>query len=103
MGCSGYLDKIYKILDILDVKTGFPPAIFFIRSNLFCSKTIKSTIGSYTFLLQKVTNQWKCCKKSLNIKKSASANPHKKVSQDLTEKKQDLTEMSIILMVLIEI
>ena len=30
-------------------------------------------------------------------------NPHKKVSQDLTEKKQDLTEMSIILMVLIKI
>ena len=29
--------------------------------------------------------------------------PHKKVSQDLTEKKQDLTEMSIILMVLTEI
>ena len=26
--------------------------------------------------------------------------PHKKVSQDLTKKKQDLTEMSIILMVL---
>ena len=29
--------------------------------------------------------------------------PHKKVSRDLTEKKQDLTEMSIILMVLTEI
>ena len=29
--------------------------------------------------------------------------PHKKVSQDLTEKKQDLTEMSIILMVLTKI
>ena len=29
--------------------------------------------------------------------------PHKKVSQDLTEKKQDFTEMSIILMVLTEI
>ena len=28
---------------------------------------------------------------------------HKKVSQDLTEKKQDLTEMSIILMVLTKI
>ena len=28
---------------------------------------------------------------------------HKKVSQDLTKKKQDLTEMSIILMVLTEI
>ena len=30
-------------------------------------------------------------------------NPHKKVSQDLTKKKQYLTEMSIILMVLTEI
>ena len=29
--------------------------------------------------------------------------PHKKVSQDLTKKKQDLTEMSIIFMVLTEI
>ena len=29
--------------------------------------------------------------------------PHKKVSRDLTKKKQDLTEMSIILMVLAEI
>ena len=29
--------------------------------------------------------------------------PHRKVSRDLTEKKQDLTEMSIILMVLTEI
>ena len=29
--------------------------------------------------------------------------PHKKVSRDLTEKKQNLTEMSIILMVLTEI
>ena len=29
--------------------------------------------------------------------------PHKKVSQDLTEKKQDLTEMSTILMVLAKI
>ena len=29
--------------------------------------------------------------------------PHKKVSRDLTKKKQDLTEMSILLMVLTEI
>ena len=29
--------------------------------------------------------------------------PHKKVSRDLIEKKQDLTEMSIILMLLTEI
>ena len=29
--------------------------------------------------------------------------PHKKVHQDLTKKKQDLTEMSIILMLLTEI
>ena len=32
-----------------------------------------------------------------------TAYPHKKVSQDLTKKKQDLTETSIILMVLTEI
>ena len=30
----------------------------------------------------------------------AKGNLHKKVSRDLTEKKQDLTEMSIVLMVL---
>ena len=29
--------------------------------------------------------------------------PHKKVRRDLTEKKQDVTEMSIILMLLTEI
>ena len=32
-----------------------------------------------------------------------TAYPRKKVSQDLTKKKQDLTEMSIILMVLTDI
>ena len=47
---------------------------------------------------------------ALHIKKKLAVqtprshiNPHKKVSQDLTKKKQDLTEMSIILMVLTEI
>ena len=38
-------------------------------------------------------------KRILNLK----CLPHKKVSRDLTEKKQDLTEISIILMVLTEI
>ena len=33
----------------------------------------------------------------------ANHNPHKKVRRDLTEKKQDLTEKSIILMVLTEV
>ena len=33
----------------------------------------------------------------------SKAHPHKKVSQDLTEKKQDLTQMSTILMALTEI
>ena len=46
-GCGGYLDKIYKILvDILDLKAGFPLANFFIRSDFFRSKTIKVRIGS---------------------------------------------------------
>ena len=38
-GCSGYLDEIYKILvDILDLKAGFPLMNFFIQSNLFVQK-----------------------------------------------------------------
>ena len=53
-GCGGYLDKIYKILvDILDVKAGFPLTNFFIRSDFFRSKTIKSRIGSYFFYFDK--------------------------------------------------
>ena len=57
--CGGYLDKIFEILvDILDLKTGFPLAIFFIGSDFFRSKTI-SRIGSYFFLLRKqsLTNE----------------------------------------------
>ena len=54
VGCGGYLDKIYKILvDILDVKAGFPLANFFIQINFFCSKTIRSRTGSYYFYLEK--------------------------------------------------
>ena len=54
LGCCGYLDKIYKILvDILDLKAGFPLANFFIRSDFFRSKTIKSRIGSYFFYFEK--------------------------------------------------
>ena len=58
-GCGGYLDQIYKILvDILDLKSGFPLANFFIRSDFFCSKTIKSRILDPTFFtLTKVANQ----------------------------------------------
>ena len=38
-GCGGYLDKICKILvDILDLKAGFPLAKFFIRSDFFVRK-----------------------------------------------------------------
>ena len=49
MGWGGYLVKIYKILvDILDVKAGFPLANFFIRIDFFLSKTIKSRIGLLT-------------------------------------------------------
>ena len=48
------MDKIYKILvDILDLKAGFPLANFFIRSHFFRSKTIKSRIGSYFFHFDK--------------------------------------------------
>ena len=54
VGCGGYLHKVYKILvDILDLKAGFPLANFFIRSNFFLSKTIKSRIGSYLFYVEK--------------------------------------------------
>ena len=52
--CGGYLDKIYKILaDILDLKAGFPLAFYFIRSDVFRSKTIKSRIGFYFLYLEK--------------------------------------------------
>ena len=35
-------DKIYKILvEILDLKAGFPLGNFFLQSNFFCSKIIK--------------------------------------------------------------
>ena len=47
-GCGEYLDKIYKILvDILDLKAGFPLANFFIQSDFFRLNAIKSRIGSY--------------------------------------------------------
>ena len=46
--------KFTKILvDILDLKAGFPLANFFIRSHFFRSKTIKSRIGSYFFHFDK--------------------------------------------------
>ena len=53
------MDKIYKIIvDILDLKSGFPLANFFIRSDFFRSKTIKSRIlGPTFFTLTKVANQ----------------------------------------------
>ena len=57
-GCSGCLNKIYKILvDIPDLKAGFPLADFFIRSDFFCSKTIKSRIASYFLTSKKVAKQ----------------------------------------------
>ena len=59
-GCSGYLDKICKIIvDILDLKAGFPLANFFIQSNFFRSKTIKSRIEFYFFYFEKksLTNE----------------------------------------------
>ena len=67
-GCSGYLDKTYKILvDILDLKAGFPLANFFIRSDFFRSKKIKSRSVSYFFYFEKVANQWEFSKKSIRF------------------------------------
>ena len=44
------MDKIYKILvDILDLKAGFPLAILFIRSDFFRSKTMKNRIDFFDF------------------------------------------------------
>ena len=75
-GCDRYLDKIYKILvDIYALKSGFPLANFFIRSDFFRSKTIKRRIGSYVFTPKKVANQWKFTKKSLRKNKFASGKP----------------------------
>ena len=51
--------------------------------------------------LMKLMTNWKKVRRILHSQ--FMIYPHKKVSQYLTEKKQDLTEMSIILMVLTEI
>ena len=52
--CGMQYIYIYKILvDILDLKAGFPLADFFIRSDFFRSKTIKTRIGSYLFYFEK--------------------------------------------------
>ena len=49
------MDKIYEILvDIRDLKAGFPLTTFFIRSDFFRLKTIKSRIGSYFFYFEKI-------------------------------------------------
>ena len=61
------MDKIYKILvDILDLKAGFPLANFFIRSDFFRSKTIKSRIGSHFFYLEK-------CRKPMRIQQKGAS------------------------------
>ena len=70
------MDKIYKILvDILDLEVGFPLSNFFIRSHFFHSKSIKSRIRPYFFLLRKqlLTNENSA--KSLCTKKIASRKP----------------------------
>ena len=56
---AGYLDKIYKILiGIRDLNAGFSLANFFIRSDIFRLKIIKSRIGSLNFFTsKKVANQ----------------------------------------------
>ena len=74
--CGGYLDKICKILvDILDFNVGFPLANFFIRNDFFHSKTIKSRIGSYFFLLRKKSLTNENSAKSLHTKKFVSRKP----------------------------
>ena len=48
------MDKIYRILvEILNLRGGFPLANFFINSDFFGSKKIKSRIGSYFFYFEK--------------------------------------------------
>ena len=48
------MNKIYKILvDILDLKAGFPLVKFFVQSDFFRSKTIKNRTGSYFFYFEK--------------------------------------------------
>ena len=72
-GCHAYLDKTDKVLlDIHDLKAGFPLADFFIWSDFFGLKIIKSRIGSYFFyfeeshltrrIQQKVASFKKICK-----------------------------------------
>ena len=52
------MDKIYKVLvDILDLKTGFPLANFFIESDFSHSKTIKVGLDPTFFTSKKVANQ----------------------------------------------
>ena len=69
-GCGGYLDKIYKILvDILDLKAGFLLTNFFIRSDFFRSKTIKSRIGSHFFLPRKMSQTNENSAKSRFVRK----------------------------------
>ena len=51
------MDKIYKILvDILDLKAGFPLATCFILSDFFHSKILKVGLGPTFFTLKKVAN-----------------------------------------------
>ena len=54
------MDKIYKIIfDRLDLKAGFPLVSFFIESDFFRAKTMKSRIRFYFFYFQKksLTNE----------------------------------------------
>ena len=57
---------------MLDLKAGFPLAIFFIQSDFFCSKTIRRRIGSYFFYFEKSCQPMRICKKLLGAKKFAS-------------------------------
>ena len=61
----------------------------------------KSGVIHHTFLLNS-TFAWKTCVFK-SFQESFLSFPHKKLRGDLTEKRQDLTEISIILMILTKI
>ena len=88
------MDKIYKILlDILDLKAGFPIANFFIRSDFFHSKT-RVGLDPTFFTSIKVANQWEFSKKLIRTKKFASGKPAS--SAKLTKAKWCIYQLTLI-------
>ena len=72
-GCGGYFLKICKILvDIVNLKAGFPFGNLFMGSDFFHSKAIKSGIGPYFFtskmrIQQKVASYEEICKRKTSL------------------------------------